>query len=82
MELAKRWKNEIYFSEHFIPVLKNLPNKSNSRSDFSYADGHNKFYLKQRKEAKLLSPNVLSLTYEWKVSFPESPMLHSFKHHE
>lgn len=24
----------------------------------------------------------LVLRYEWKISFPDSPMLHSFKHHQ
>jgi hypothetical protein len=51
------------------------------RRDYQYRQGHSKFYLKERRGYKMVEKDLI-LKYEWKISFPESPMLHSFKHHQ
>lgn len=53
--------------------------KSSERRDYSYKSDHTKFYLKERRRHEYEGRDII-LIYEWKISFPDSPMLHSFKH--
>lgn len=54
--------------------------KSDKRRDYQYHQGHSKFYLKEKREYKMVERELV-FRFDWKISFPESPMLHSFKHH-
>lgn len=59
--------------------MKNFPEKNENRRDYSYKNGYSKFYLKERRDYEVQGKDVI-LIYDWKISFPDSPMLHSFKH--
>lgn len=62
-------------------MVKEAPIKNAERRDYIYKSESYKFYLKQRRRWEFEGRDVC-LTYEWKISFPQSPMLHSFKHSE
>jgi len=39
------------------------------RRDYQYKQGHSKFYLKERRECKIVEKDLI-MKYEWKISFP------------
>ena len=55
-----------------------------SRQDYSYEDDLSSFILKEKKDGKASvgSSSYLFVEYQWKITFPEMPMLKSFKHGE
>jgi hypothetical protein len=58
-----------------------MPIKDETRTNFQYKNGHNKFTLKEKKISQILN-KILSVDYSWKISFPENSILKSFKHHQ
>lgn len=78
-DFLRRWREENFLSERFTRIIKSLPEKDVSRRDYQYISGANRFVLKERREAAVEGRDVV-LSYEWKVCFPDTPMLHSFKH--
>lgn len=76
-ELVRKWKEAEFFGEHF----KRVAAKSEKRRDYEYQNGHSKFYLREMREYRLVEKDLI-FRYKWKVSFPESQMLHSFRHEE
>lgn len=54
------------------------------RFDYKYQDDISRFLLKEKKSIKIgnQSEKNLVLTYQWKISFPDMPMLRSFVHAE
>ena len=55
--------------------------KSEKRRDYEYQNGHSKFFLRESREYRKVEKDLI-FKYKWKVSFPESQMLHSFRHEE
>jgi hypothetical protein len=61
-EFVSRWKEGNFLSQHFTRIIKKLPEKSESRRDYQYSNGHNRFMLKERRVAEVEGKDVL-LTY-------------------
>lgn len=81
-KLIEAWKSSTVFSELFS-LQSTQESGGSMRADYKYRDDLNKFLLREKKNAKVeAAKNFLFLIYEWKVSFPDMPMLKSFIHGE
>jgi hypothetical protein len=78
-DLLRKWKEAEFFADD---SFKKVMSKSGEkRRDYEYHSGHSKFYLRELKEYRLVDKDLI-FKYKWKVSFPESQMLHSFRHEQ
>lgn len=80
-DFIRRWKEENFLGQHFNRIVKKEREREWNRRDYQYSSGANKFVLKERRDVTMEGKDVV-LGYEWKVCFPDTPMLHSFKHNQ
>jgi hypothetical protein len=78
-DLIRKWKENNFLNSHFTRIIKDLPEKNENRRDYKYSSAHSRFELKERRSYEMEGKNIV-LIYEWKICFPDSPMLRSFKH--
>ena len=77
--MIRKWKEAEFFNEEFFKKVEEKNEKK--RRDYDFQSGHSKFFLRENKEYRMVDRELI-FKYKWKVSFPESQMLHSFRHEQ